>query len=52
MKKIILLSIATFSIASIGFSQCDPQTSVTNIYEPVGFIPLPTDGKLVMVIGL
>ncbi len=46
MKRLILLSIAFFSVSTAAFSQCEPLTSVTNIYEPVGFIPLPTDGKL------
>lgn len=46
MKHLILLSFAFFSTSSVVFSQCEPQTSVTNVYEPVGFIPLPTDGKL------
>jgi hypothetical protein len=46
MKRLILLSLALISISKLVYSQCVPQTSVTNIYEPVGFIPLPTDGKL------
>ena len=46
MKRLILLSFSFLSVSITAFSQCEPLTSVTNIYEPVGFIPLPTDGKL------
>lgn len=46
MKRLILLSLTLFSTSTLVYSQCEPLTSVTNIYQPVGFIPLPTDGKL------
>ncbi|MEN9303473.1 MAG: hypothetical protein RL264_1902 [Bacteroidota bacterium] len=46
MKRLIVLSFTFLIVSTNVFSQCEPQTSVTNIYEPVGFIPLPTDGKL------
>lgn len=44
MKILFFLSATLLSFNF--YSQCTPDPSVTNVYEPVGFIPIPTEGKL------
>jgi hypothetical protein len=46
MKNLFVLFLTLSSSITFVNSQCDPSTTVTNPYQPVGFIPLPTGGKL------
>lgn len=44
-KAILLLSLALLN-QCIAIAQCQPEAAITNIYQPVGALPLPTDGLL------
>lgn len=46
MKNLLLLSYAILQVSYTAFSQCQPVTAFTNLYQPIGLIPLPTDGQL------
>ena len=42
----ILLPLILVLLGFTAYSQCQPSPAITNIYQPVGAIPLPTDGTL------
>jgi len=46
MKKAILFVSIVLINQYIAIAQCQPDAAITNIYQPLGALPLPTDGLL------
>jgi len=44
--KHVLLSLFFIGFLANAYSQCQPDPAITNIYQPVGNLPLPPDGLL------
>jgi hypothetical protein len=45
MKKLIL-AFSFVAIAGAASAQCNPDAAVVNLYQPIGVVPLPTDGEI------